>query len=96
VALSQEYTHNQLTKIRESLSALGAKDVRWLNLSSKEEKQSMEAAKDTAASAASLFERYVEADKNGTENLDVSLLLKFNSAIVADGDRKYSEQATEC
>jgi len=96
VALSQEYTHNQLAEIRKSLSDLGARDVRWLNLSSKEEKQNIEAAKDTAASASSLFERYVEADKDGTENLDVSLLLKFNTSIMADGDRKYSEQATEC
>jgi DNA repair exonuclease SbcCD nuclease subunit len=96
VALSQEYTHNQLSEIRESLSALGAKDVRWLNLASKEEKQGIDAAAEIAASASSLFERFVEADKDGTKDLDVNLLLKFNASIVADGDRKYTEQAVEC
>lgn len=90
VVLSHDYTHNQLSDMRKSLQNRGAKDVRWMHLASKEEKQSIEAA-TAAASAADLFKRFVEADGEGTKDLDTALLLKFNSVIVADGDRRYLE-----
>jgi len=91
VALSRDWTHNQLADIRECYQKLGAIDVRWLNLRSKEEKESVAIAQEAAASASDLFKRFVEADKRGTKNLDVKTLLKLNTEIVADGDRKYSE-----
>jgi len=91
VALSREYTHHQLAEIRQSLYELGAKDVKWLNLASKEERLNIEVAKNTAASAADLFERYLKADKTGTKGLSADLLLKLNTMIVADGDKRYLE-----
>jgi len=91
IALSKEYTHNQLSEIRKTLQNLGAKDVRWMHLASKEEKEVIIAAKDAAANADELFKRFVEADKDGIKGLNATLLSKLNSTIVADGDRQYSE-----
>ena len=96
VALSQEWTHNDLSGIRDLLMKMGAKDVRWLNMTSKEEKQSVMAIKDAAASASELFERYVEIDTKGTKGLSTKLLLQLNASIVASGDKKYSERGIEC
>lgn len=88
VALSKEYTHNQLAEIRDNLCKLGAKDVRWMNLVPKEVKDNMMAAKE-AASASDLFQRFIDADIDGTKTLNKTLLLKLNNEITADGDRKY-------
>lgn len=92
VALSKEYTHNQLADIRRTVQAMGAKDVRWMNLASKEEKDNIVAAQGTASSVSDLFERFAKADRDGIKNLNFKLLLKFNTEIMADGDRKYLEQ----
>jgi len=90
VSLSKDYTHNQLEEIRHAILESGARGVRWLNLvSSKEQKDSIIAAGKAAASAAELFERFIEADKS-SKDLSRKLLLKLNAEIVADGDRKYS------
>lgn len=91
VALSHEYTHNQLAEIRKELHKRGAKDIRWMNLASKEEKETIIGAKN-AASADHLFERYIEHDKKGIKKLNKKLLLQLNSNIVADGDRIYAEE----
>ena len=95
VALSHEYTHNQLLDIRNQLSTLGARDVRWMNLASKEEKQGMEAAQTATSSASELFEKFIKGDKDGTAGLSLKLLLQFNTSIVADGDRRYSARDVE-
>jgi len=97
IALSRDYTHNQLSIIRRSLlQKYGAKDVRWMNLASKEDKEAVQAAKTTsAASAAELFARFLKADKEGAAGLRAEVLVKLNTEIVADGDRRYTEQFIE-
>lgn len=91
IALNRDYTHNQLSAIRKVLHKLGAKDVRWLNMASKEDKEGMGAAIE-AASSDDLFERFIEADKAGVKGLNKSLLLKFNKEIVAEGDKIFTEE----
>ena len=91
VALSHDYTHNQLADVRKSLHQLGAKDVRWMNLASKDEKDSVALVKTTASAASQLFDRFLEADKDGASGLNKKLLTKLNQDIMADGDRKYLE-----
>ena len=90
VALSKEYSHNQLAEIRKSLSDLGAKDVRWMHLTAKEDKDNIEIAQN-ASKASNLFERFMSADKDGTKDLNPKLLLKCNKDIVSEGDKSYDE-----
>jgi len=89
VALSKDYTHNQLSEIKDHLTKLGAKKVRWMHLASKEDKEGMKLAQKTASSASELLEQYVDADEKGTKDLNKSLLTKINKMIIAEGDRRY-------
>lgn len=95
IALSKEYTHNQLSIIRRSLQKMGAKDVRWMNLAAKEEKQGMEVAQAAASSIEDLFDRFLEADKDNIKDLNVDILKRFNKEVMADAERRYMEQAGE-
>jgi hypothetical protein len=89
VALSHEYTSNQLEDIRKHLQELGAKTVRWLHIGSKDDKQKFEIAADQAATASELFTRFAAADKNA-KPLKMELLLKLNREVVSEGDRRYT------
>lgn len=89
IALNKDHTNNQLLEIKEHLQKLGARDVRWLHLGSKEEKDAVIIAKKTAASASELFERFVLIDKDGIEGLDHTLLLAMNKEVIAEGDKRY-------
>lgn len=90
ISLSKEYTHNQKLQIREKLQELGAKDVRWMNTADKESVENIEKAQNTVASASELFDKYIEADKDGIKGLNKALLTRLNNEIVADGDRQYT------
>lgn len=95
VALTQDYTHNQVSEMRTNLMNLGAKAVRFMNLASKEEKDRIEIATQVA-SMSDLFDRFVEADTKGTEGLNKELLLKLNREIMAEGDKRHiSENENE-
>lgn len=89
VGLAKDHTHNQLTEIKQHLLKLGARDVKWMNLASKEDKEAIATAQVKAASASELFERSLRLDQEGTKGLNTDLLLKFNREIVAEGDRRY-------
>jgi len=89
VALSRDYTHNQLFEMRQHLLDLGANRVRWMHLASKEEKEGIDEAKRIAANAPELFERYIESDKSIGKDYSKQLLIKLNKDIVIEGDRRY-------
>lgn len=89
VALSKEYTHNQLIEMKEHLTNLGARDVRWMTLASKETKEGMIVAAQAAASASELFERFLSQDNDGVKGLGKDILLRINAEVVAEGDRRY-------
>jgi len=88
VALSSEYTHNQLSEIKEDLQKKGAKEVRWMHLNTEQAKQAIEAVQLESESR-SLFERFIDSDNDGTKGLNKNFLLKLNSEIVAEGDARY-------
>lgn len=89
ITLSKDYTTNQLTELRQSICDRGAKDVRWMNLSSKEEIDNINQARDKIASASDLFNKFIESDKAGTKHLNKELLIRINQEITADGDKLY-------
>jgi hypothetical protein len=88
VALTQDYTQNQLSEIRKNLVSLGAKDVRLMNLAAKEEKDKIEIAAEVA-SMSDLFDRFIDADIKGIEGLSKDLLKKLNREIMAEGDKRH-------
>lgn len=90
IALDQEYTHNQLTEMRNELIDKGARDVKWMNIASKEEADTVVSAKDSASNASELFDRYIDIDPK-TKGLNKDLLIKFNKIIMSDGDRLYQK-----
>lgn len=89
VALGRECTHNQHEEIKKQLEKLGARDVRWLSLNTEEEKKSVQIAKLATSSISDMFEKYTQADKDGTEGLNIKLLLAMNKEVVSEGDRQY-------
>jgi len=91
VALGHDYTNNQLSELRKTLHNLGAKDVRWMNLASKDEKETVAAVSTTVAAASQLFGRFLETGAEDLHGLSKSLLIKLNVDIMADADRRYLE-----
>ncbi len=87
IALTSDHTHNQMLDIRLKLENLGAKEVRWMQIASKDDSVKIDVAKQNAASASELFKRYLTADE--PDGLDSNFLLKLNDDIVSEGDRRY-------
>lgn len=91
VALQRDYTVDERRQIKEHLSQLGARTVRWMDLTKKMERQEV----ITAAPSRNLFQSWVELDKNGTKGLDNKILHKVNDEIIHEGDEKYSVEESE-
>lgn len=89
IAMKKEYTYNQLHEIKQKMSQLGARDVRWIPVASEEDKKTISNTQTTAAAASSMFERYVNADKENLKNLSLDTLLEYNKIVTAEGDRRY-------
>jgi len=89
IAFSGDYTHNQGVEVRKSLYKMGARDVRFMNISSKEDKDGVAEAKEVAAKSEDLFKRFTAADKDGMKDLNLKLLLSFNKEIMAEGDKRH-------
>ena len=89
VGLFEECTNNEMAEMRKNLEDLGAKQVRFINWASKEDKEILELAKSNATSATELFKRFIEADVKGTKGLKHPILLKLNKTITAEGDGRY-------
>ncbi len=91
VALQRDYTINERHEIKSRLIDLGAKAVRWMDLTQKIEKHEVIAATPSR----NLFETWIEMDQNGIKGLDRSILRKVNDEVVHDGDEKYSIEESE-
>lgn len=90
IALTKEYTSNQLLEIRTHINALGAREVRWMKPASKEETESALLVRSKATSASELFVKCLEDDDtDGVKELDKAVLLGMNAEAVAEGDRRY-------
>lgn len=89
VALLKDYTHNQKLELKDHLEKLGAREVRWMNATSQEDKDNVAIGKATTIKASELFVKYLEEDEDGTKGLDKTLLSELNAEAVAEGDRRY-------
>jgi DNA repair exonuclease SbcCD nuclease subunit len=91
VTLQRHVTLEEKRNIKDKLICLGAKSVRWMDLTQKIEKQ----VNITTAPTKNLFESWVEADNSGTKSLDKKLLYTLNNEIIQEGDEKYSIEESE-
>lgn len=89
VALLKDYTHNQKLELRDQLEKMGAREVRWLNATSIEDKNSVAIGKAQTIKASELFTKYLEEDVDGTKDLNKVLLNRLNAEAIAEGDRRY-------
>lgn len=87
VALQTDHSADEKNAIRARLTSLGAKAVRWLNLSQK----AVLGEKKTPACAEvrNLFHMWLESDLDGVKYLDRNLLETLNNEVVHDGDELY-------
>lgn len=92
VALSRDYTNDELEDIKNRIVECGAKKVRWMVLKSKEDQLGFELADEDVASIDALFDKYIEQDKNAND-LSRKLLVRLNKEIMSEGDRVYEEQS---
>lgn len=91
IALQKDYSPNELKLLKEHLTVLGAKAVRWMDLTKKIEKQEVIAA----APSKNLFKQWIDNDKNGLKELDQTTLFRLNDEIIKEGDEKYSVEESE-
>lgn len=93
IALSRDYTQNEKADIKDHLSKMGARVVRWLQINHKYEPTLSKP--DNADKKVDLFSLYVEADEKGTKDLDIKILKRLNSEIKKEGDEIYSVESQE-
>lgn len=91
IALQKPYTLEEKRLMKEQLLTLGARAVRWMDLSQKIEKQEVIAAKPSR----NLFQSWIEADEKGIKDLDKRLLIKLNDEITMEGDEQYIVEESE-
>ena len=90
VALTRDYTANEQAEMRAKLLEMGAKSVRFMNLSVDEPPQ-LSVAQANLLTADRLFEKFIEADEKGTAGLQHSLLKRMNLEIITEGDEIYNK-----
>jgi len=91
IALQRDYTVDEKKQIKNRLIELGARTVRWMDVTKKIEQREVIAA----APSRNLFQSWVELDKNGIKDLDTKILFKINDEIITEGDEKYSVEESE-
>lgn len=91
IALQKDYTTDEKNQMKHRLKECGARSVRFMDLTSKIEKQEIIAAKPSR----NLFQSWIDLDKNGVKGLDIKLLQKANDEIVHEGDERYSVEESE-
>ena len=93
VALQRDYTSDEKSSIRELLTDLGARSVRWWDIVKKiDEKMELKAP----AEYKDLFKSFYSADNSPKKkDLDKSILFQAHSEVVIEGDQLYSVEEIE-
>jgi DNA repair exonuclease SbcCD nuclease subunit len=90
VGLQREYTIDEKNSIREHLTTMGARKVRWWDIHSKKEEKSRITEGVKHSEHKGLFAAFLAADTKGTKELDVSILTKRHNEVVNEGDQEYT------
>ena len=93
IMLSRDYTREEKRIIKERIINLGAKAVRWLNLSKKTETESKKLP--SYVESHDLFDSWINADTKGIKDLDLKVLVATHTDIINEGDELYSIEEDE-
>jgi DNA repair exonuclease SbcCD nuclease subunit len=87
ISLSREYTPNEKAEIKSRLIEMGARTVRWMDITNK----SKLAVKPVVAHAenTNLFQNWLEVDTKNIKNLDKNMLLSTHGEVILAGDEMY-------
>lgn len=93
IMLCQDYTSDELTKIRIALTNKGARSINWLI--QKKEIEELRSISDVSKvqNIADLFNAWLEHDK--PKNLIVDLLLKLHQRVATKADERYTVEVSE-
>jgi DNA repair exonuclease SbcCD nuclease subunit len=94
IMLQNEYTKEEKREMKDRLIELGARKVSTLNLFAKIERTPQEVLESRPAQGG-LFRTWVDADKKGIKDLDVSILNQLHEEIIHEGDQLYSTEEVE-
>lgn len=93
VALNRDYTLDEKRALKDKLTEMGARTVRWLNLA---QKTNIEREKTPAhAENKDLFHAWLDSDNKGLKDLDKNVLIKAHDEIMLEGDELYSVEESE-
>ena len=99
VALQRDYTNDEKAAIKHRLLAMGARDVRWMELKQKEVAETESESDKSGHSAPELhqdlFNAWIEKDTKGLHGLDQKVLARCNEEVTHEGDELYAVEATE-
>lgn len=96
VALQRDYTSDEKTTIKHRLIAMGARDVRWMEMKQKEVVEFNESEPDSAPELhQDLFNAWIEKDSKGLNDLDLKILARCNDEVTHEGDELYAVEATD-
>lgn len=93
VAWGREATDDEKLGLKEHLTKLGARSVRWLNFAAKVA-QSTERPSGSSEFR-TLFSAWIARDDRGIKDLDTSVLAALNDEIMAAGDEVYAVEESE-
>lgn len=94
IALQREYTTNEKNQIKLQITALGAKNVRWMDLYNKQIKVET-VDENRSVLNTDMFEEWVKDDQDNIKELDIKILNRCNQEVVHEGDELYAMEATE-
>jgi DNA repair exonuclease SbcCD nuclease subunit len=96
VALQREHTADEKNSIKSRLLGLGARDVRWMDLKTKDSEDPDEVVESGSVGLhQDLFAAWLEKDEKGLKDLDSKVLSRCNEEVTHEGDELYAIEATE-
>jgi hypothetical protein len=95
VALHRDYTADEKMAIKKKLLAMGARDVRWMDVKQKENRSDSVEDVKVAGLHKDVFLSWTDRDPKGVKGLDLKILSKCNIEVVYEGDELYAVDATD-
>jgi len=95
VSLQREYTLEEKRAIKDHLMQLGAVAIRWMNLTQQKSDKISEDIPQIGYSQRNFFRAWLEADKKGVKDLDLSVLERVHNDVVQEGDEIYAVEESD-
>jgi DNA repair exonuclease SbcCD nuclease subunit len=96
VAMTREYSQSEKDTIRERLVGMGAREVRFFDISDEaKDRDPDDKPKHYTIPASRLFLKWIKEDKKNNSGLTSSLLKRLNRDVMSEGDEIYQKMRME-